>query len=510
MNIDFFAAMAARSDAAPKRWRRLFWRWLDGIETGWSIPLLLAAFVIIWTGFLMIAYAGGDLHPDVLETWTMGREFAFGYTKHPPLMAWIARAWTTVFPLTNWSFQLLAMVNAALALWIVDLIARRFVRGDKRAIVLMMLMILPVYQFHAQRFNANAVLLATWPLATYCFLRSFEAPRSLLWAIAAGAAAALAMLGKYYSGFLIAGFGFAALMHPQRRAYLLSPAPWIAAVAGFIVLAPHIAWLIRHDFAPFDYAMAVHSKLALGPALSSALNFLLGLVAYFLLPALIWFLMTGSRLARMLSDFCAAPPGLHLLAYILIATSLLPPLVTIALGSNLPPLWALQGLYLVPILVVCSTRYPIERLYTVNLAVIVLLSIVVSYIGAPFYALRQNADGGLEGGRIYFRQAAEKLTAQWHLSTERPLAIISGDENLAFAAAFYGKDHPRNVPIWKQAPAEGDWAAMCFADDEPCMTWLRFAASSASGAINVQFVVQPTLWGHAGKPARIAAVMVPR
>jgi hypothetical protein len=27
-------------------------------------------------------------------------------------------------------------------------------------------------QFHAQRFNANAVLLATWPLATYCFLRS--------------------------------------------------------------------------------------------------------------------------------------------------------------------------------------------------------------------------------------------------------------------------------------------------------------------------------------------------
>ncbi|NSM56029.1 glycosyltransferase family 39 protein, partial [Serratia marcescens] len=82
-------------------------------------------------------------------------------------------------PLTDWSLQLMAMVNAAVALWAVDLISRRFVRGEKRVIVLLLLMLLPVYQFHAQRFNANTVLLASWPLATYCFLRAFEAPKQL-------------------------------------------------------------------------------------------------------------------------------------------------------------------------------------------------------------------------------------------------------------------------------------------------------------------------------------------
>ncbi len=175
MPVDFaFSSMAARSDISPARWRRLFLSWLDGIEVGWAVPLLVIGFVAVWLAFLAITYQGGDLHPDVLETWTLGRTIEWGYSKHPPLMAWAARAWASVFPLTNWSFRLMALTNSAIALSAVDLISRRFVKDDKKIIVLLLLMLLPTYQFHAQRFNANAVLLAAWPIATYCFLRSFE------------------------------------------------------------------------------------------------------------------------------------------------------------------------------------------------------------------------------------------------------------------------------------------------------------------------------------------------
>lgn len=207
-----FSEMAARSDRAPAPWRRPLIRWLDSTETGWTIPTLLAAFVTVWTVYLMVAYLGTDLHPDVLETWTLGRTFEWGNPKHPPLMGWMARIWTEVFPLTNWSMQLMAMVNAAAGLWVVDLIARRFVTGDKRIFILLLLMLTPAYQFHAQRFNANAVLLSLWPLATYCFLRSVQT-RAPFWAAAAGITAALAMLGKYYSVFLLAAFVFATLLH---------------------------------------------------------------------------------------------------------------------------------------------------------------------------------------------------------------------------------------------------------------------------------------------------------
>src|SRR5215471_10327269 len=186
MLIDFaFSAMARRSDRCPAPWRRPFVRWLDGVEAGWSVPLLLVCFVAVWTAYLSIAYLGAGLHPDVLETWTLGRNFAWGCVKHPPLMGWVTGAWTSIFPPADWSLQLMAMTNAALALWFVDLISRRFAAGDKRLIVLLLLMLTPTYQFHAQRFNANTVLLATWPLATYCFLRAFET-RTAFWAVAAG------------------------------------------------------------------------------------------------------------------------------------------------------------------------------------------------------------------------------------------------------------------------------------------------------------------------------------
>jgi hypothetical protein len=72
--LDFsFQAMAERSDRSPARWRRPFLQWLDGVEAGWAVPLLIAGFVALWTLYLVIAYAGGGLHPDTLEAWTLGR-----------------------------------------------------------------------------------------------------------------------------------------------------------------------------------------------------------------------------------------------------------------------------------------------------------------------------------------------------------------------------------------------------------------------------------------------------
>jgi hypothetical protein len=73
LNLELFETMAERSDAAPARWRRPFLAWLDGIEKGWGIPVLIVGFAAIWLLFLMIAYLSGDLHPDVLETWSEAR-----------------------------------------------------------------------------------------------------------------------------------------------------------------------------------------------------------------------------------------------------------------------------------------------------------------------------------------------------------------------------------------------------------------------------------------------------
>jgi 4-amino-4-deoxy-L-arabinose transferase-like glycosyltransferase len=516
VQLDYFSAMAARSAIAPARWRRPFLRWLDGIEQGWAIPALIVAFAAIWMLFLSIAYLSGDLHADALETWTLGREFAWGNAKHPPLMGWAAYGWTLLFPLTDWSFQLLAMTNAAVALWAVDLIARRFVRGDSRAVVLLLLMLLPAYQFHAQRFNANTVLLAVWPLATYCFLRSYQS-RAIGWAVAVGALGALAMLGKYYSVFLIGSFVLAAIVHPQRAEYFRSWAPWVSALTGLIVLGPHLHWLATSGATPFSYAMKAHGGVAFGQSFLEAGAFLLGLAATLALPALVWVLSAELRLKRFPADFRAMNPGLVLLFWIFVGTVVLPVIVTVAVGTEMPSLWALQGLFLPAILIVCGASYALERLYVVNLAAFVAgIAIVAVVVAAPVHAYYRNNIS--PNDRSYYHLAADQLTQHWRAISDQPMPAISGDDGLAFATAFYSPDHPvYRRPFQYQydwgmprvTTLDKGWAAICFVGDIACQDWMDKVMTIAPEYTRLDFDVTPHLWGRAGRPASVMVLMVP-
>lgn len=515
--IDFaFQAMAERSDRAPARWRRPFLHWLDGVEAGWAVPVLIACFVAVWTLYLAIAYAGGGLHPDTLEAWTLGRHFAWGYHKHPPLTGWIAASWTAVFPLSDWSLQLMAMANAGLALIFVDRIARQFVTGHKRILVLLLLMLTPVYQFHAQRFNANSVLLAVWPLATWCFLRAFET-RAPLWAVAVGCTTALAMVGKYYSIFLVTSFAFAALAHPARRAYFTSASPWISVVVGLAALSPHIYWLATTGASTFTYALAHANGNAVG-SLGEIKNFLLGLAAAMSVSAVFWGLVAGSRLKQFSTDFAAMIPGLRLLFYVAIGTIALPVLTSLVMGTDLPSLWALQGLFLFAVLVVCGTSYPIERFHTVNLTVIVAgIALAAVLIAAPIHAVYRN-NHGYEEGRNFYAQAASELTREWRELTGEPLSAVSGDDSLAFATAFYSPDHPHYARpfdyqyTWglpRKTTLDRGWAALCFQGQDYCNRWMEWVSSRAGHFVRREFTVQASLWGQPGLTRDGVVLMVP-
>src|SRR5262249_35501047 len=137
---------------------RLFDAWYEN-ETR-AVWILLGSFVVAWTSFHIISNATIGLHKDNLEMYTWAQHLRLGYPPHPPLGAWIVAAWFSVFPATDWSFHLLTMVNSAVALFAIDLIARRYVDGDKRLLVLLLLLLMPFYQFRGQRFSVNLTLLS--------------------------------------------------------------------------------------------------------------------------------------------------------------------------------------------------------------------------------------------------------------------------------------------------------------------------------------------------------------
>ena len=235
--------------------------------------------------------------------------------------------------------------------------------------------------------------------------------------------------------------------------------------------------------------------------------FLVGIAAICSLPALSWILIAESRLKRFPADFRAMNSGLWLLFLVCAGTVGFPPIVAVAFGMDMASLWAMQGLFLIGILVVCGASYPIERFYTVNLAVLVIgMALVAVTVAAPVHAFYRNAHG-YEERRNFYRLAALELTRRWHQVSSSPLPAVSGDDSLALATAFYSPDHPRyRRPFALQY--QWGWAAMCFSDEEVCSAWIRNVRATAPNSIRFDFDVAGSLWGRPGVSAKIAAVMV--
>jgi hypothetical protein len=141
---------------------------------------------------------------------------------------------------------------------------------------------------------------------------------------------------------------------------------------------------------------------------------------------------------------------------------------------------------------------------------------LVAVLLAPAHAYYRNVHPFSEG-RNYYSLATDEVMQRWRQVSSKPLKTVSGDK-LAMALAFYSADHPAFVIpfnqqyVW-QMPTEAalrkGWATMCLPDEETCLIWLKQIAATAQDAVSFDFVVQPQLWGTAGVPARVTALLVP-
>src|SRR5215472_115457 len=219
------------------------------------LPLILALYVLALVTFATVSNGWGPLHHDMTEAWAWGKEFQLGYAKHPPFTAWLVGLWFAVMPRTNWSFYLLSGLNVGLALAGVWMLASVFLGTFGRMASILFLMLTPSFSLWALKFNVNAPLISTWPWTTYFFLRSLET-RRIDFSLLAGLAGAIALLTKYYSLALFATLLLVAVLHPDRRRYFTSAAPYLTNATGLLTVAPHAWWTIAAGFPTIDYAIS--------------------------------------------------------------------------------------------------------------------------------------------------------------------------------------------------------------------------------------------------------------
>ncbi len=451
--------------------------WAD--DTRRAALLLFLGHVVFWTLYATLSHGNLADSPDMVENWTWGKEWQWGYYKHPPFFAWVVGAWFTLLPRADWAYYLLAALNSAIGLAGVFALVRVATSdadiARRRLVSVAGLALTPAYGFLAMKFNANAVLVAVWPWAAWAFLAALRSPT-----IARGAVLclllAVAMLSKYASVALVAAMVLTVLLDPERRRLLVSPAMIATVVVAGLAFAPHVVHLVRTDFSTFAYAE--HTRAAsTGQFLNYFARFPLS-QALFMLPVL------GALLVALpIADWRA-------LGHVLdVATTdrrrvalltLLPFLSLTAIGvvewARLSSQCGFAMWFALPWLLVSTPGLSEPRLRMPRLA-----ALVATVWGLLLLtAIPTNVIGVATGARVHLEPNAElgrEVTRIWREATGgKRLAVVTGTFQLAHEIGFYSPDDPSVLIEWDytkspwltpESVAASGLAVICDGTEEP-------------------------------------------
>lgn len=420
-------------------------RWTPGQQALalWLLHLLL------WTALPLLV--SRNLPLDVVEALAWGREWQWGYYKHPPLSGWLAELARVGHH--DWPLYLLAqaMVGGALAAsWLLarDLLGQG--RHSERLALVAMLALEGVHYHNlsSAEFNANVVMYPFWAWASLCFWRAMQpvlrpmpsgqaqaAPRATAWWLGLGLSVGLGLLGKYVFALLPTALLLYTLAEPQARRVWATRGPWLALALAAALTAPHWLWAAQHQWPTLHYALdrGQSDSLGLPGEASWSREFLSFVVAQALALApmfgLLRLLGPGQATQRpraenrLLLALGAGPLLLLMLA------------ATVA-QARMVHMWASPFFVCAAPLWLAWRRpaRPQWRRFAWGLALWSLL-LLATYAAA--YGLGPQRKHHLDRLSYPGRDVAHTLASRWQAETGRPLAIVAGEEFVAGTVAQY-------------------------------------------------------------------------
>lgn len=424
---------------------------VGSVDWRWVLAALLFAHVLVWTWAGTAGRSNLDHAGDMVEAYVWGQSFEWGYLKHPPLSAWIAGAWFRWVPEGHAGYALLSALNAAFGLAGVAALARRFLPARWALLAMAATALTPGFTTLAMRFNPNAVLLSTWPWATFFFVRLMQGGRRVD-GVLCGLACALAMLGKYYSGVLLLTLLSAALANPAWRRRFAGGAFWLAVATLLLALAPHANWLLQRASGPLQYAQAAAAGDPAG-ATERALRFGIVQLLYPTL-ALVLLALTlepGRRRQALRAALAAClRPRLAPLWLLAAGPVVVTMLATAATGARTATVWGMPIAGGVCLLLVAHSRQAGGRLALRRGLTALAMAWAVVLVAAPLrweWLARRGADAAAEPRA----ELAAALAQRWRDEFLGPLPWVSGTRALAMSASFYSSDHPHYWSLWNAA-----------------------------------------------------------
>lgn len=221
---------------------------------GKVVAIGLLVFAVVWLTHL--ATASLSAPTDNIEQLTWVRSMEWGYYKHPPLPTWLIWLPVQLFGVRPWVSYVLGAtftLGSIGLLW--HLLAR--LRGRRyAAVALLAVLCITFYNGRLNYYNHNVVLMFFNTVSAVCCWQAMTTSRRRWW-VALGVALGLGALSKYQIAVtMLSVVAFWLHQRGWRHAAQRQGLALAAGVSG-LLFAPHVVWLVTHDFPPVQYAMTV-------------------------------------------------------------------------------------------------------------------------------------------------------------------------------------------------------------------------------------------------------------
>jgi hypothetical protein len=405
-------------------------------------PVFATLMLLVWAA--SAALLDTAQYGDNIEQYIWSHSFEMGYHKHPPMPTWLVIGFTELFGFSRWATLWLSTFCLTVTLWFTWLAAKRLTNVRVAAVTVLLWGLLQYFSSRLQMYNHNTVIVM-WIAATLWF--ALNTSRSPLWWVGVGIAAGAAMLSKYQSfvpltGILL-GLAFTGQLQQRRQKMGLL----VALLISLAVFAPHLAWVMQHDFITLRYASgsveAIDFLQRVSYALSFSANQLRVAVPLVLALALYYFATRFSPAQPNLQPRPEATQERALriwmwalfigpLAFLL--------LLALVVGVHLRNQWGLQILQFAPL---CLASWMCSR-KPINVVRLAVAALTIHAANLGLQAFNQHDSQAMASQRrldtmFPAQKMADTGAALWRSVTACPLQLVAGDFEAGLVSLYAGR-----------------------------------------------------------------------
>ena len=215
------------------------------------LTIFLLSHFVIW--ILIPSISNNNLPLDTIEALAWGSNLDWGFNKHPPLSAFAVEFFYQIFGNQDWAYYFLSQLFVVSAFFIVFKFSEDFLKNKIHSLISILLLEgIFFYNFTTPEFNVNVCQLPFWALTVYYCWKGLKQDDITSWLLF-GLFAGLGILSKYLFIYLLIALGvfFIYLIINKKLNF-----KWLISLIGFfIVLLPHLIWLVDNSYTTITYAL---------------------------------------------------------------------------------------------------------------------------------------------------------------------------------------------------------------------------------------------------------------